>query len=63
MIAVAGAANVNFVERAVTAVVVVLAVGYVASNTEIDGFHSFTSVTLFCVGRAKLYAAIDKTVG
>ena len=39
MVAVARAADVNFVERAVTAVMVILAVRNVASNTEIDSIH------------------------
>ena len=48
MIAFASAAYMNFIESAVAAVVVILAVGYVASNAEIDGFHMFTSVKLLC---------------
>ncbi len=44
VLAFAGAAYVNLVKRAVAAVVIVLAVGYVASDTEIDVFHYNSSV-------------------
>ena len=54
MIALASAAHVNFIEGAVAAVVVILAVGYVASNAEIDGFHMFTSVKLLCAERLQI---------
>lgn len=60
MIALASATHVNFIEGAVAAVVVILAVGYVASNAEIDGFHTFTSVKLLCAKRRKLCTTIDK---
>ena len=43
MVAVASATNVNLIERAVTAVVVILAIGYVAINSEVNGFHTFSS--------------------
>ena len=46
VVAVAGIAYVNFVKRAVAAVVVILAGGYVASNAEIDVFHNFTLRTI-----------------
>lgn len=48
MLAIASIAHVNFVKGAVAAVVVMLAVGYVASDAEIDSFHSITSVKLLC---------------
>lgn len=48
VVAVAGAAYVNSVQRAVTAVVVILALGNVAGNAEIDIFHNYTSVKLLC---------------
>lgn len=43
MVAVASATDVNLIKRAVTAVVVILAFGYVASNAEVNGFHTFSS--------------------
>lgn len=49
----AAAAYVNFVERAVAAVVVILALFNVASYTEIDIFHNISSVE-YSVGRAGL---------
>ena len=48
VVALASATNVNFIERAIAAVVIILAVGYVASNAEINGFHTFTSVKILC---------------
>ena len=58
----AGAANVNFIQSAVTAVVVILAVGNVASNTEIDIFHKEYLRFYFVPHSANYTAAIDKRV-
>jgi hypothetical protein len=46
VVAIAGATNVDTIEHTVTAVVVVLAVCYVASDIKIDFFHKLTSQKL-----------------
>lgn len=51
----------NFVKRAVAAVVVILASGNVASYAEIDVFHKNTSDSILSKECANYAATIDKS--
>ena len=55
---IAGSPYVNFIKRAVAAVVIVLALRYVASNSEINIFH-FKPPYFYFAPRAIKYTRVD----